>query len=144
MPKRSRASVNVSVAWSHIANANMPFSRRIASIPHCANASSSTSLSVRETKLAAMGRQFRPQLLKIVDLAIVDQAIAAILADHGLSPQRRQIDDRQSSVSKRNRAIDDLAFRIGPAVRNRVHHGLEPNGRRRPAVSMEYARDPAH
>ena len=59
----------------------------------------------KEVKAFAKTLQLCANVREVVDLAVVHNGVAAIVARHRLVTTRRQIDDRESRVSKRARDI---------------------------------------
>ena len=77
------------------------------------------SLAVRKT--CPLASEVPAQLLKIVTLAVVDDANGAVLVCHRLMPAR-DIDDREPRVADADRTVDVHAVIVGPAVLKRVEH----------------------
>jgi len=74
----------------------------------------------------AMAQPFEllSQLDKVVDLAIERDHPSSRLRRHGLMAVRRQVDDRQATVTERDagRRIDPRTSIVGPAIGDRVSH----------------------
>ena len=71
--------------------------------------------------------QLDPQLLKVVDLAVVDHDEPAIFSGHGLVPGRTEVDDRQTAVTQAHGPVGVDAVAIRPAMGDGVGHPLEDN-----------------
>src|SRR5205085_3646160 len=69
-------------------------------------------------KARALGLQLRPQFLKVINLAVVSDHVAAAGREHGLMPARRRIDDREPAVAECHACagIYPCAVIIGAAV----------------------------
>jgi hypothetical protein len=83
------------------------------------------------------------QLGVVVDLAVVDDRVAAVLGDHRLMAERRQVDDGQPALGEAERPVGHLTRIVGAAMRERIAHPRQPI---RIAILMrpEDADDSAH
>ena len=63
----------------------------------------------------------------IVDFAIIAQHEPAIVTCHGLVPRGRQVDDRQSTMGKRDPGIgiDPIAVAIRTAMNDGIGHATQ-------------------
>ena len=84
------------------------------------------------------------QLLEVVDLTVVGERHRAVRCEHRLMPVGSWIDDRKPAVAEPCRAVDVVSVVVGSAVGNRLGHPMQELGRRRRAIVVQYARDPAH
>jgi len=78
------------------------------------------------------GFEVPPQLLEVVDLAVLDDGDGAVLVEHGLMTARH-VDDREAAHAHREGAVDQEALVVRSAVHHDVAHRLEHMPRRRRA-----------
>ena len=135
---------------SNSAKANMPTKRcdRLLRPPLDAGREHHLGVGAAAEAVSALG-QFRAQLPKVVDLAVVGDDVAAAGRMHRLRAGRREVDDRQPAVAE-----PDAGLRIAPAsaavrsaVSKGVRHGQCGGGgisSNPPAVERHQSRDAAH
>ena len=68
--------------------------------------------------------ELRGQLTIVVDLAVVDDPDATVLAGHGLMPGR-EVDDLKASHAESRRTIDEKALVVRAAMVDAIGHPLE-------------------
>src|SRR6185503_557330 len=66
--------------------------------------------------------QFGADLLKVVDLTVVDDHHIASLICHRLMTGYREVYDCQATVPQAHRPIREVTFAVRPAMRNEVGH----------------------
>src|SRR2546423_885601 len=73
-----------------------------------------------------------PNVAEVVNLSVVDNPVAGLGIEHGLVPERRQVQNGQAPATKadfgwaRNRlAQEDRARIVGPAMREGVRSAIE-------------------
>src|SRR5262249_39878281 len=71
-------------------------------------------------ELIAQRLELDAQLAEIIDFAVVGYRVAAVRGRHRLMPGRRQVDDRQAPMSEAERAVDELALAVRPAMADAV------------------------
>src|SRR5579871_3361161 len=64
------------------------------------------------TETIALGFERRPQLTKVVDLAVIRKHEPPLSGLHRLLPGRARVDDREAPMTKPERAFDPLALPI--------------------------------
>src|SRR5687768_8506560 len=84
------------------------------------------------------------QLLKVVDLSVVDDDHLLVARDHRLMPRRGEIDYRKPAMTKPDESVVEKTLTIGAAMGNGIRHFSEENRRNRLAVDVEDASDAAH
>ncbi len=88
--------------------------------------------------------QLLAQFRVVVDGAIEDQCESGRVIAHGLRGTFRQVDDRQSPVSQRDRAVEPGAAAVRSAPRERIRHPAEHAPVRRLSVKAQLTADSAH
>jgi hypothetical protein len=86
--------------------------------------------------------QLPPQLLVVVDLAVLNDRHAVLLARDRLVAGL-EVDDREPPSREADRAVDVRPVRVGPAMDERRAHGGESAGVDGAAGGRDSA-DPAH
>src|SRR5437773_10979475 len=88
--------------------------------------------------------QFSAQLLKVVQLTVVDEDDRTDLIAHRLVSGRGEVDDSEAAVPQTNRTFHVVIFVIQSTMAQNVDHALEQAGRNRLAVQMIDADNTAH
>jgi hypothetical protein len=52
---------------------------------------------------------------------------------------RTEVEDGQAAMAEPERAVDEMAFAVGPAMANGVGHSLQNDGRRWRAIEIQEA-----
>src|SRR5690606_31467988 len=82
--------------------------------------------------------------LVVVDLAVADEPDVARLVRERLTRRRREVDDRQPSMSKAARSAHQLAAVVRASMLQRRGHALDEPGRDLPAVQRDDTCDATH
>ncbi len=88
----------------------------------------------RVTEAAEVGGQFKV----VIDLTVVDNLQPAVGRGHRLAPGRRQVDDRQPTVTQPDTLVGEHAGIVGTAMRLDGHHA-GPQIRVRPVEAADAA-----
>jgi hypothetical protein len=89
----------------------------------------------------AVGLERGPELRVVVDLAVVDEAVAPVGGRHRLRAGGARIDDREPRVAEPDAGRQPRALAVGPAVADRRQHVLDVLALRRAARDPD---DAAH
>ncbi len=101
----------------------------------------------RRDEVEALRLEFRPQRVKVVDLAVEDDPQAPVGRRHRLVAERREVDDREPAVAEADASVrgDPGAGVVGSAVALEVAQALEQTGLDRSAAAIrEDACNAAH
>ena len=119
-----------------------------AASPRIACSCRMTSVSDCRAERDAFRLEFAAQLAVVVDLAVEDDRESAIGRAHRLVAAA-EVDDAEPAVTQPERAVDEAARVVGPAVRDEVAHPVQRRrvagaSRRNRPTMPHMSRDPVH
>src|SRR5205823_7650204 len=97
------------------------------------------------SEYVSLGLEVLAQLLEVVDLSVERDPDGSVFVRHRLCGDGSKIDDGEPPVAESDVAVGPHRLTIGPAVRDRVGHGLQLGLRDTVlAIEIELADDSTH